>query len=98
MFGASRAGVTRRSNRRRLFHTGCWWLQLAFWLGLIAACFAMPNSVYSGYSQFAKIAAGLFLVLVVILFVDWWVHGHAVPSHLAPVELILPSNSNCTLC
>ncbi len=27
--------------------------------------------VCSGYGQFAKIAAGAFLVLVVILFVDW---------------------------
>ena len=66
-----RAGVTRRSNWRRLFHTGCWPAQLALWLGLVAACFAMPNSVYSGYSQFAKVAAGAFLVLVIILFVIW---------------------------
>lgn len=43
--------MTRRSNWRRLFHTGCWPAQLALWLGLVAACFAMPNSVYSGYSQ-----------------------------------------------
>jgi hypothetical protein len=65
-------GVTRRSNWRRLFHTGCWPAQLALWLGLVAACFAMPNSVYSGYSQFAKVAAGAFLVLVIILFVIWF--------------------------
>ena len=63
--------MTRRSNWRRLFHTGCWPAQLALWLGLVAACFAMPNSVYSGYSQFAKVAAGVFLVLVIILFVIW---------------------------
>jgi hypothetical protein len=65
-------GVTRKSNWRRLFHTGCWPLQLTLWLLLIVACFFMPNSIYSGYGQFAKIAAGVFLVLVVILFVDWF--------------------------
>lgn len=43
---AAPAGVTKKSNKRRLVHTGCWPLQLTLWLLLIVACFFMPNSVY----------------------------------------------------
>lgn len=65
-------GVTKRTNWRRVLHTGCWPLQLFFWVLLIFLCFLMPNSTFSGYSQFAKICGGVFLVLVVLIFVDWF--------------------------
>ena len=93
------AGVTRNANKRRLVHTGCLPLQLALWIGLMVACFAMPNSVYSGYAQFAKIAAGVFLVLVVILFVDWfymvneWLLARSDKAH-ARLALVLGGSLN----
>ena len=59
---AACAGVTNKHNRRRLVHTGCWPAQLALWLVLIGACFAMPNSVFSAVGQAFKVFAGLFLV------------------------------------
>ncbi len=54
--------MTNKHNRRRLVHTGCWPAQLALWLVLIGACFAMPNNVFSAVGQAFKVFAGLFLV------------------------------------
>ena len=44
-------GVARDENWRRILHTGLLPLQFVAWLGVIVACFAVPNHVFSVYGQ-----------------------------------------------
>ncbi len=43
--------VSKEADLRRFFHTGLLPLQGIAWLGIIIACFAMPNHVFSVYGQ-----------------------------------------------
>ncbi|KAK9845928.1 hypothetical protein WJX81_006178 [Elliptochloris bilobata] len=64
------AGVHQADNPRLLLHTGLWPVQLCAWALLAGSSFAMPNAVLLGYRQLARVLAGAFLVLQVVLLLD----------------------------
>ncbi len=54
--------VSKEDDLRRFFHTGLLPLQGIAWLGIIIACFVMPNHVFSVYGQVRTIChpCGMF--------------------------------------
>lgn len=43
--------VSKEADLRKIFHTGLLPLQGIAWLGVIIACFVMPNHVFTVYGQ-----------------------------------------------
>ncbi|DBA86260.1 hypothetical protein WJX77_011720 [Trebouxia sp. C0004] len=63
--------VRRTTQARRLIHTGFWPLKFCLWIFLLGICFVMPNSAMSGYGQFARVLAGIWLLFQIIILLDF---------------------------
>lgn len=53
------------------FHRGFWGLKLALWVVLTAVAFFIPNTFYNVYSDIARVVSIVFLLLMVLLLVDF---------------------------
>lgn len=53
------------------FHNGCWVAKIVLFPLLIAACFFIPNEFFHGYYVTAVVFAAIFLVLQVLLLIDF---------------------------
>ncbi|KAK9907944.1 hypothetical protein WJX75_000353 [Coccomyxa subellipsoidea] len=63
--------VSKEADLRRFIHTGLLPLQGIGWLGIIIACFAMPNHVFAVYGQIARVLSGFFLIIQIILLLGF---------------------------
>lgn len=50
---------------------GFWPLKFCLWIFLLGICFVMPNSAMSGYGQFARVLAGIWLLFQIIILLDF---------------------------
>lgn len=64
-------GVTTKSSPRLAIHTGLWPLKFLLWGGLIGSTFFMSNSVLAGFGQAARVFAGFFIILQLIIVLDF---------------------------
>lgn len=64
-------GVTSTRSPRLALHTGFWPFKLLLWGGLIASTFWMPNSALNGFGQAARVFSGLFIILQLVIILDF---------------------------
>ncbi|KAK9840265.1 hypothetical protein WJX74_006470 [Apatococcus lobatus] len=64
-------GVTRKDSWRRFLHTGLWPIKIVLWAVLIGITFAFPNHALYIYGQAARVLSGFFLVLQVLIMIDF---------------------------
>ncbi|EFJ41981.1 hypothetical protein VOLCADRAFT_77374 [Volvox carteri f. nagariensis] len=73
-FGAHLLGcllLTRSEDPRVDLHAGLWVWQLVTWLGSLIGFMWLPNTALYGYAQFARYASGVFLILQLVLLVNF---------------------------
>jgi len=58
------------------FHNGCWIIKVLVFLGLIVACFFIPNVLFTVYYGIAVAMSTIFLILQVLLVVDFSYRTH----------------------
>jgi len=58
------------------FHNGCWIVKVLVFLGLIVACFFIPNVLFTVYYGIAVAMSTIFLILQVLLVVDFSYRTH----------------------
>ncbi|GLC60406.1 hypothetical protein PLESTB_001608800 [Pleodorina starrii] len=63
--------LKRADDPRVDLHAGLWLWQLVTWLGTLIGFMWMPASALYGYSQFARYASGIFLILQLVLLVNF---------------------------
>ncbi|KAI4345558.1 hypothetical protein L6164_012667 [Bauhinia variegata] len=64
-------GVKDRSDKRDSIHHGGWVAKMVVWLLLVVLCFFLPDVVISIYSFISKFGAGLFLLIQVLILLDF---------------------------
>lgn len=64
-------GVKDQNDRRDSWHHGGWIVKMVIWLLLIVLMFFMPNAVVDIYGLLSKFGAGLFLLVQVVLLLDF---------------------------
>ncbi|KAG2434310.1 hypothetical protein HYH02_012332 [Chlamydomonas schloesseri] len=64
-------GLSRVEDVRVDVHAGLWVWQVLSWLGLLVGFMWLPPSILYGYGQFSRYASGVFLVLQLILLVNF---------------------------
>ncbi|KAK4266420.1 hypothetical protein QN277_027344 [Acacia crassicarpa] len=64
-------GVKDRSDSRDSWHHGGWIAKMAIWVLLVVLMFFLPNVVFSIYGFLSKFGAGLFLLVQVILLLEF---------------------------
>ncbi|PSC71077.1 putative serine incorporator [Micractinium conductrix] len=89
-------GVTSKSSKRLPLHTGFWPLKILLWGGLIGSTFAMNNDVLDGFGQAARVFSGFFIVLQLVIILDfiyvvnaWLVERRSCAFPLVAVTLLL---------
>lgn len=71
LMSVSLLGVRYKSDKRdQYLHHGGWLLKIALWLGCLVLPFFLPNGVILGYSWLARIGAGMFLVIQMLILLD----------------------------
>ena len=50
---------------------GFWPIKFCLWIFLLGITFVFPNSAMSGYGQFARILAGIWLLVQMIILLDF---------------------------
>ncbi|KAK9811743.1 hypothetical protein WJX72_009404 [[Myrmecia] bisecta] len=65
-------GVRRKDDPRAIAHTALWAPKFIIWAGLIGMTFALPNHVFYVYGQIARVLSGFFLILQIIILLDWF--------------------------
>ena len=53
--------------RHRVLHRGAWWAKFPLWGACIIIAFLMPPSFASGYFEVARIGAGVFLLIQLVI-------------------------------
>jgi len=53
------------------FHHQWWAIKFIYYAGLVVACFYIPNDVFSVYGNIARVFGGVFLLIQIILFIDF---------------------------
>uniref|UniRef100_A0A7S0SFW4 Serine incorporator n=1 Tax=Mantoniella antarctica TaxID=81844 RepID=A0A7S0SFW4_9CHLO len=53
--------------RQRVIHRGAWWLKIPFWGACVVCAFLIPPSFASVYFEVARIGAGLFLLIQLVI-------------------------------
>jgi len=53
------------------FHWNFFGWKMIFLIGFLVATFWIPDSVFDGYAEFARIASAIFLLLQVIVLISW---------------------------
>ncbi|KAL2922014.1 putative serine incorporator [Bienertia sinuspersici] len=64
-------GVKDQNDQRDSWHHGGWMAKMIIWLLLIVLMFFMPNVVIDIYGLLSKFGAGLFLLVQVVLLLDF---------------------------
>lgn len=64
-------GVKDQNDRRDSWHHGGWIVKIIIWFLLIVLMFFMPNVVIDIYGWLSKFGAGLFLLVQVVLLLDF---------------------------
>ncbi|KAL6185859.1 hypothetical protein ACLB2K_041982 [Fragaria x ananassa] len=64
-------GVKDRNDRRDGWHHGGWIAKMVIWLLLIILMFFLPDIVITIYGDLSKFGAGLFLLVQVIILLDF---------------------------
>ncbi|GIL85121.1 hypothetical protein Vretifemale_13749 [Volvox reticuliferus] len=63
--------MIRTEDPRVDLHAGLWLWQLVIWLGSLIGFMWMPTTALYGYAQFARYASGVFLILQLVLLVNF---------------------------
>lgn len=71
IFALIMIGVKDQNDRRDSWHHGGWIFKLAVWAVLIILMFFLPNVVVTIYETLSKFGSGLFLLVQVILLLDF---------------------------
>ena len=50
---------------------GFWPIKFCLWIFLLGITFVFPNSAMSGYGQFARVLAGIWLLVQMIILLDF---------------------------
>ncbi|PRW59950.1 putative serine incorporator [Chlorella sorokiniana] len=64
-------GVSHKSNPRLSIHTGWWPIKFLLWAGACAGFFWVPASALDGFSQAARVFSGFFIILQLIILLDF---------------------------
>ncbi|GMN46583.1 hypothetical protein TIFTF001_015763 [Ficus carica] len=64
-------GVKDQNDRRDSWHHGGWIAKMVIWLVLVVLMFFIPDAVISFYGTLSKFGAGLFLLVQVIILLDF---------------------------
>ncbi|GLT97915.1 hypothetical protein SLE2022_154570 [Rubroshorea leprosula] len=64
-------GVKDQNDQRDSWHHGGWIAKMVIWLLLVVLMFFLPNVVVSIYGTLSKFGAGLFLLVQVIILLDF---------------------------
>lgn len=64
-------GVKDQNDKRDSWHHGGWMVKMIIWILLIVLMFFMPNVVVDIYGILSKFGAGLFLLVQVVLLLDF---------------------------
>eukprot|EP00899_Mesostigma_viride_P015982 jgi/Mesvir1/24385/Mv11054-RA.1 len=64
-------GVNDLDHPRARLDSGCWPLKFVLWAVLIIVPFFMPASVIQAYGECARFGSGLFLLMQVVLLIDF---------------------------
>uniref|UniRef100_A0A7C9DIB5 Serine incorporator n=3 Tax=Opuntia streptacantha TaxID=393608 RepID=A0A7C9DIB5_OPUST len=67
-------GVKNQKDPRDSLHHGGWMMKIICWCVLVLLMFFLPNEIISLYETTSKFGAGLFLLVQVVLLLDF-VHG-----------------------
>lgn len=67
---------------------GFWPIKFCLWIFLLGITFVFPNSAMAGYGQFARILAGVWLLVQMIILLDfiydvneWLLKKVSLPQH-----------------
>ncbi|EEF45400.1 probable serine incorporator isoform X1 [Ricinus communis] len=71
IFALIMIGVKDQNDRRDSWHHGGWIAKMVIWLLLLVLMFFMPNVVIAIYGIISKFGAGLFLLVQVIILLDF---------------------------
>ena len=52
-------------------YAGFWPIKFCVWLFILGITFVFPNSAMSGYGQFARVLAGIWLLFQIIILLDF---------------------------
>ncbi|KAE8689881.1 60S ribosomal protein L13a-4-like [Hibiscus syriacus] len=74
ILSVSMAGVKTQRDPRDAVHHGGWMMKIICWFILVILMFFVPNKIISFYESVSKFGAGLFLLVQVVLLLDF-VHG-----------------------
>ncbi|KAF5736816.1 serine incorporator [Tripterygium wilfordii] len=64
-------GIKDQNDRRDVWHHGAWTAKMVIWILLVILMFFVPNVVISIYGTLSKFGAGLFLLVQVIILLDF---------------------------
>ncbi|GMI64264.1 hypothetical protein like AT3G06170 [Hibiscus trionum] len=64
-------GVKDQNDRRDSWHHGGWTAKIVIWILLVILMFFLPNVVITVYGTLSKFGAGLFLLVQVIILLDF---------------------------
>lgn len=70
-FAAMMIGVKDQNDRRDAWHHGGWIVKIIVWAVLIVLMFFLPNVIISIYETLSKFGAGFFLLVQVIILLDF---------------------------
>ncbi|KAL5541683.1 hypothetical protein UlMin_009393 [Ulmus minor] len=71
IFALIMIGVKDQNDRRDSWHHGGWVAKMVIWLVLVVLMFFLPNVVISIYGTLSKFGAGFFLLVQVLLLLDF---------------------------
>ncbi|WCJ23667.1 Serinc-domain containing serine and sphingolipid biosynthesis protein [Euphorbia peplus] len=71
IFALIMIGVKDQNDRRDSWHHGGWIAKMVIWALLVVLMFFMPNVIISIYGIMSKFGAGLFLLVQVIILLDF---------------------------
>ncbi|EXB95837.1 putative serine incorporator [Morus notabilis] len=71
IFALIMIGVKDQNDRRDSWHHGGWIAKMVIWLVLVVLMFFIPDAVISFYGTLSKFGAGLFLLVQVIILLDF---------------------------
>ncbi|XP_075655633.1 uncharacterized protein LOC142625794 [Castanea sativa] len=71
IFALIMIGVKDQNDRRDAWHHGGWIVKMVLWILLVVLMFFLPNAVISVYGTLSKFGAGLFLLVQVLILLDF---------------------------
>ncbi|CAK7332995.1 unnamed protein product [Dovyalis caffra] len=71
IFALIMIGVKDQNDRRDSWHHGGWIAKMVIWLLLVVLTFFLPDAVISVYGILSKFGAGIFLLVQVIILLDF---------------------------